>query len=84
MSARVPPAARSRRDRKPTALPHLRHPDHQVRLRLAGHCRRQAPADGMNGWQVAILVAAYAPMLLLWAPALTIGLIDYWRRRTTR
>lgn len=22
----------------------------------------------MNGWQVAILVAAYAPMLLLWAP----------------
>ena len=25
----------------------------------------------MNGWQVAILVAAYAPMLLLWAPALT-------------
>ena len=38
----------------------------------------------MNGWQVAILVAAYAPMLLLWAPALTIGLIDYWRRRTTR
>ena len=42
------------------------------------------PADGMNGWQVAILVAAYAPMLLLWAPALTIGLIGYWRRRTTR
>ena len=38
----------------------------------------------MNGWQVAILVAAYSPMLLLWAPALTIGLIDYWRRRTTR
>ena len=84
MSARVPPAARSRRDRKRPALPHLRHPDHQVRLRLAGPCRRQAPADGMNGWQVAILVAAYAPMLLLWAPALTIGLIGYWRRRTTR
>ena len=42
------------------------------------------PADGMNGWQVAILVAAYAPMLLLWAPALTISLIGYWRRRTTR
>ena len=38
----------------------------------------------MNGWQVAILVAAYAPMLLLWAPALTIGLIGYWHRRTTR
>ena len=35
----------------------------------------------MNGWQVAILVAAYAPMLLLWAPALTVGLVGYGRRR---
>ena len=38
----------------------------------------------MNGWQVAILVAAYAPMLLLWAPALTVGLVGDWRRRTPR
>lgn len=38
----------------------------------------------MNGWQVAILIASYAPTLLLSAPALTIGLIGYWRRRTTR
>ena len=48
-----------------------------------GLANGRTPADGMNGWQVAILVAAYAPMLLLWAPALTIGLIGYWRRRTT-
>mgnify|MGYP000883983751 FL=1 len=39
------------------------------------------PADGMNRWQVAVLVAAYAPMLLLWAPALTVGLVGYGRRR---
>ncbi len=84
MSARIPPTARSRRDRKRTALPHLRHPDHQVRLVWLGLADGRPPADGMNGWQVAILVAAYAPMLLLWAPALTIGLIGYWRRRTTR
>jgi len=32
------------------------------------------PAEGMNRWQVAVLVAAYAPMILLWAPALTVGL----------
>ena len=49
-----------------------------------GLAEGQTPADGMNHWQLAILVAAYAPMLLLWAPALTIGLIGYWRRRTTR
>ena len=49
-----------------------------------GLAEGQTPADGMNLWQLAILVAAYAPMLLLWAPALTIGLIGYWRRRTTR
>lgn len=49
-----------------------------------GLAEGQTPADGMNYWQLAILVAAYAPMLLLWAPALTIGLIGYWRRRTTR
>ena len=42
------------------------------------------PSDGMNGWQLAVLVGAYAPMLTLWAPALTVGLIGYWRRRTTR
>lgn len=24
---------------------------------------------------------AYAPMLTLWAPALTVGLVGYWRRR---
>ena len=46
-----------------------------------GLAEGQTPADGMNHWQLAILVAAYAPMLLLWAPALTIGLIGYWRRR---
>ncbi len=39
------------------------------------------PAEGMNRWQVAVLVAAYAPMLLLWAPALTVGLVGYGRRR---
>lgn len=39
------------------------------------------PAEGMNHWQVAVLVAAYAPMLLLWAPALTVGLVGYGRRR---
>ena len=44
----------------------------------------RTPADGMNHWQLAILVAAYAPMLLLWAPALTVGLVGYWRRRTPR
>ena len=41
----------------------------------------QTPADGMNHWQLAILVAAYVPMLLLWAPALTVGLVGYGRRR---
>ncbi len=39
------------------------------------------PAEGMNRWQVAVLVAAYVPMLLLWAPALTVGLVGYGRRR---
>lgn len=77
-------APRPRRGRKRPSVPYQRHPDHQVRLHLAGPCQRLDPADGLNGWQVAILVAAYAPMLLLWAPALTIGLIGYWRRRTTR
>lgn len=24
---------------------------------------------------------AYAPMLTLWAPALTVGLVGYWHRR---
>ena len=39
------------------------------------------PAEGMNHWQVAVLVAAYAPMILLWAPALTVGLVGYGHRR---
>ena len=46
-----------------------------------GLAEGQTPADGMNHWQVAVLVAAYAPMLLLWAPALTVGLVGYGRRR---
>ena len=46
-----------------------------------GLARGSTPADSMNGWQVAVLVAAYAPMLALWAPALTVGLVGYWRRR---
>ena len=49
-----------------------------------GLAEGQTPADGMNHWQLAILVAAYTPMLLLWAPALTIGLIGYWHRRRPR
>lgn len=46
-----------------------------------GLAEGQTPADGMNHWQVAVLVAAYVPMLLLWAPALTVGLVGYGRRR---
>ena len=46
-----------------------------------GLAEGQTPADGMNHWQVAVLVAAYVPMLLLWAPALTVGRVGYGRRR---
>lgn len=43
----------------------------------------QTPADGMSGLQATAMAACYAPMLL-WPPALIVGLVGYWRRRAPR